>query len=149
MMNHLITVICLILLTATPILASQRTGHQPEGICTRDINPWGHASSCTCNTDQVYEQRAGLCLEGSVDKKIIVQGSVTADAVAIGAETTGFIIKTPEHKSYELFLKMEDQEKIKKIRGMWFEIEGELITIRSVELKQREAIIVKRLAVHE
>lgn len=149
MKNHFITVSCWILLTASPILASPRTGQHPEGVCTRDINPWGHAGSCSCDTDHVYDQRAGLCLEGSVDKQILIQGSVTAETAAIGAETTGFVIKTPENNSYELILKMADQEKIRKISGMWFEIEGELITIRSIELKKREAIIVERLAVLE
>lgn len=149
MKSHLTAIICLILLTATPLLASPRVGKQPEGICTRDINPWGHAGSCSCDTDQVYDERAGLCLRGSSIQQILVQGSVVADAVAIGAETTGFVIKTQDMKSYELILKMTDQIKIKKISGLWFEVEGELITIESVELQNRDAIIVERLAVLE
>ena len=46
-------------------------------------------------------------------------------------------------------MKVPDQEKLKKLDGMYIEVAGELITITSVERKGREAIIVEKLAVLE
>jgi hypothetical protein len=76
-------------------------------------------------------------------------GAVSAGLAAIGGETTGFEIKTQAEGSYELILKVVDQEKLSTLDGMWFEVVGELITIESVERKDRKAIIVDKLAVLE
>lgn len=130
-------------------IASPRTGIRPEGICTRDLNLWGNASQCSCAEGQVYDERAGLCLEGLNSKEILAQGALSANLAAIGGETTGFAIKTPEDDVYELILKVPDREKLKKLDGMYIEVAGELITITSVERKGRKAIIVEKLAVLE
>lgn len=139
----------ILLLSASIAFASPRVGTRPEGICTRDLNLWGQASRCTCDQGQIYDQRAGLCLEDVKGEEIIVQGAVAAAMAAIGGETTGFEITTPEAHTYELILKVPDQEKLRKLDGMWFEVTGELIIIDSVERKGRKAIIANTLAVLE
>ena len=63
-MSRIVFTAILMLLSASVAFASPRVGIRPEGICTRDINLWGHASQCSCAEGQVYEERAGLCLEG-------------------------------------------------------------------------------------
>lgn len=142
-------VICLLSITFSLATASPRTGQRPEGVCLRDFNLWGHASNCSCKEQKVYDDRAGLCLEDGDGVKIIVQGPISAGMVAIGGETTGFVIKTPEGVSYELILKVADQKKLKKLSGLWFEVAGEFIVINSVEIAERKAIIVDTLAVLE
>lgn len=97
----------------------------------------------------MYDERAGLCLEGLNSKEILAQGALSANLAGIGGETTGFAIKTPEDDVYELILKVPDREKLKKLDGMYIEVAGELITITSVERKGRKAIIVEKLAVLE
>jgi hypothetical protein len=114
-----------------------------------DVNPWGLSSRCSCDQGKVYDQRAGLCFENGEAEEITVQGAVSAGIAAIGGETTGFEIKTQTEKSYELILKVVDQEKLSTLDGMWFEIVGELINIESVEKKERQAIIVEKIAVLE
>lgn len=129
--------------------AAPRSGQTPQGICTSDINSWGHASQCYCSNGEVYDERSGLCLEKDEAEKIMVQGTVSSGMMAIGGETTGFTIETSEGISYELILKTADQEKLSKLSGMWFEMEGELITIEGVEIKARKVIIADRVAVLE
>ena len=141
--------ICVVLITTSSAMASPRVGQRPEGMCTRDLNLWGHASQCSCETCNIYDERSGLCLQGDDVEQITVQGAITAGMMAIGGETTGFSIKTSEGDSYELILKTADQEKLTKLNGIWFEIEGELINIESVEIKGRTAIITDRIAVLE
>ncbi len=43
-------------------VATQQCAIMPEGICTRDINPAGHASSCTCAVGQTYSPVTGMCM---------------------------------------------------------------------------------------
>lgn len=129
--------------------ASSPIGQHPTGICTRDINPWGHASNCSCSDDGIYDARAGLCFKDSHGKKIMVQGPISAGMVAIGGETTGFVLTTPQGVSYELIVKVDDQEKLYKLSGMWFEVAGDLISILSVERGPRKAIIIDSLSVLE
>ena len=140
---------CTTLLLCSSLWASPRTGQRPEGICTSDFNLWGHSSQCSCEEGTVYDQRAGLCLEDGEATEVTVQGAVSAGMAAIGGETTGFEIKTKDQKSYELILKVADQEKLSKSDGMWFEIAGELIIIKGVERKERNALIAEQLGVLE
>ena len=144
-----ITGVCLVVLSCSWALASPRTGQKSVGICTSDFNLWGHSSQCSCDEGKSYDQRAGLCLQGAEVEEIMVQGAVSAGLAAIGGETTGFEIKTKAEESYELILKVADQEKLSTLNGMWFEVAGELILIKSVERKERQAIVVNRLAVLE
>lgn len=141
--------ICVVLITLSSAMASPRVGQRPEGMCTRDLNLWGHASQCSCDTYTIYDERSGLCLQGNDIEQIRVQGAITAGMMAIGGETTGVLIKTSEGESYELILKIADQEKLTKLNGIWFEIVGELISIESVEIKGRKAIMADRIAVLE
>lgn len=141
--------ICVVLITISSAMASPRVGQRPGGMCTRDINLWGHASQCSCDTRNIYDERSGLCFQGDEVEQIMVQGAIAAGMMAIGGESTGFSIKTSEGDSYELILKTTDQEKITQLNGIWFEIEGELINIESVEIKGRKAIIADRIAVLE
>lgn len=128
---------------------SPRTAHLPQGICTRDINEWGHAGNCSCESNLQYDPRSGLCIDAQTTESITIQGVVTADAMAIGGETTGFVIESKEGRSYELILRISDQKKIRKLSGMWFEVEGGPLVIHSVELKKRNSIIVERIRVLE
>ncbi len=144
-----IMAVLLTLLVCSSPLAATRTGQRSVGICTSDFNLWGHSSQCSCDQSKVYDQRAGLCLEDKEAVEITVQGAVSAGLAAIGGETTGFEIKTQAEGSYELILKVVDQEKLSTLDGMWFEVVGEIITIESVERKERKAIIVDNLAVLE
>lgn len=144
-----IMAVFLTLLVCSSPFAAPRTGQRSVGICTSDFNLWGHSSQCSCDQSKVYDQRAGLCLEDREAAEITVQGAVSAGLAAIGGETTGFEIKTQAEGSYELILKVVDQEKLSTLDNMWFEVVGELITIESVERKERKAIIVDKLAVLE
>ncbi len=144
-----IMAVLLTLLVCSSPLAAPRTGQRSVEICTSDFNLWGHSSQCSCDQGKVYDQRAGLCLEDKEAVEITVQGAVSAGLAAIGGETTGFEIKTQAEGSYELILKVVDQEKLSSLDGMWFEVVGEIITIESVERKERKAIIVDKLAVLE
>lgn len=149
-MKHLLKMaFCLVFITVSCAMASPRIGQTPEGICTRDINLWGNAGQCTCDDGKIYDDRAGLCIEGEENEQILVQGPVSTQMAAIGGETTGIVITTPEGESYELIVPLADQEKMKKLDGLWFEIAGELITIKSTELQERRAIIVDKIAVLE
>lgn len=136
-------------LSVASSIASPRLGQQPEGICTRDFNLWGHASRCSCGDGSVYDERSGLCLSGDKTAERFVQGTVSSGMAAIGGETTGFLLETAEHETYELILTIEDQEKLRELSGMWFEISGETIVIQSVEMGARQAIIVETIAVLE
>ncbi len=144
-----ITSFCSVLLTSSLIFASPRTGQRPEGICTSDFNLWGHSSQCSCEEGARYDERAGLCLDGAEAEEITVQGPVSAGMAAIGGETTGFQITSQAGDSYELILKVADQEKLSTLDGMWFEVTGELIIIEGVERKERKAIIGEQLGVLE
>lgn len=144
-----ITSFCSVLLTSSLIFASPRTGQRPEGICTSDFNLWGHSSQCSCEEGASYDERAGLCLDGAEAEEITVQGPVSAGMAAIGGETTGFQITSQAGDSYELILKVADQEKLSTLDGMWFEVTGELIIIEGVERKERKAIIGEQLGVLE
>jgi hypothetical protein len=149
-MKHIFTLtITILLFCFSSAAASPRIGHYPAGMCTRDFNLWGHASQCSCNEQELYDARAGLCFKDGDGEKIMVQGAMLTGMVAIGGETTGFVIKTPEEVSYELVLKVTDQEKLQKISGMWFEVTGDFINIMSVEMGARKAIIVDTLGVLE
>lgn len=149
MKNISILTICVLLATWTSAMASPRNGQRPEGTCTRDLNLWGHASHCACKNEELYDDRPGLCLQNGEGEKVTVQGPISAGMVAIGGETTGFVIKSQEETSYELILKLSDQEKLQKLTGQWFEIAGEFILIKSVEIPARKAIIVDTLSVLE
>jgi len=146
----LIVTFFILLFASTVAIASPQNGQYPSGMCTRDINPWGHASQCSCEDDELYDARAGLCLKGTAEnEKIMVQGLVSTGMVAIGGETTGIALKTSADISYELIVKVIDQEKLQKLNGMWFEVEGDVINIISVERDPRRAIIVETLNVLE
>lgn len=144
-----ITVVCFLLLTSASVWAAGRTGQRPEGICTSDFNLWGHSSQCSCSDGSSYDERAGLCLEEAAPEVITVQGSVTAGMAAIGGETTGFEITTKAGETYELILRVADQEKLSTLNKMWFEVTGELVVIKGVERQERRAIIGDTLAVLE
>lgn len=141
--------VCIILFTFSSAMASPRVGQRAAGICTRDLNLWGHASQCSCDPGIIYDERSGLCLQGDDIEHVMVQGALTTGIVAIGGETTGFMIETSEGDSYELILRTADQEKLAKLNGMWFEIEGELINIDSLEITGRKAIVADKVAVLE
>lgn len=148
MKNILLASFCFLLLSSS-VWASPRTGQRPEGICTSDFNLWGHSSQCSCPEGNTYVQRAGLCLNDAEAEKIIVSGPIAAGMAAIGGETTGFEITTTEDVTYELILKVADQEKLSTLDNMWFEVSGELIIIEGVERQERKAIIVEALGVLE
>ena len=144
-----IIALCLLFLSVSLAAESPRMGHRSMGICTSDFNLWGNSSQCKCEKEEVYDERAGLCLSNGEAEKITVQGAISTDVAAIGGETTGFVIKTFEETSYELILKRADQETVKELGGPWFEVSGEHIIIESVEMKRRQAIIVDTFAVLE
>ena len=89
---------------------------------------------------KVYDERSGLCLENSEGDIVMIQGAILTDIMAIGGETTGISIKTPNQGTYELILKTAEQEKLKKLNGIWFEVAGEFIIIESVEMKGRNLL---------
>ena len=149
------TWILLVFFTMTVVLSeasstpSPRLGQQAEGICTRDFNRWGQASSCMCGEGSVYDERSGLCLSGDKATDILIQGTVASDIAAIGGETTGFLLETAEQETFELILTIEDQDKLRALNKMWFEISGEPIIIKTLEMGMRQAIIVDTISVLE
>ena len=138
-----------VMLTSSLVWASPRTGQRPEGICTSDFNLWGHSSQCSCDEGRGYDQRAGLCLDNGDPEQITVSGPIAAGVAAIGGETTGFEITSKEGDTYDLILKVADQEKLSSLDKMWFEVTGELIVIEGVERQERKAIIAEQLGVLE
>jgi hypothetical protein len=148
MKNILLTSFCFLMLCSS-VWASPRTGVHPEGICTSDYNLWGHSSQCSCAEGRGYDRRAGLCLESGNPEEITVSGAIAAGLAAIGGETTGFEITSKEGDTYELILKVGDQEKLSTLDKMWFEVTGELIVIEGVERKERTAIIAEKLGLLE
>ncbi len=148
MKNILLASLC-ILLSSAMVWAAPRTGVHPEGICTSDFNLWGHSSQCSCADGRDYDQRAGLCLNTAEAEEITVSGQISAGMAAIGGETTGFEISSKEGDTYELILKVADQEKLSSLDKMWFEVTGELIIIEGMERKDRQAIIAETLGVLE
>ncbi len=148
-MRNIQLVLLSIVLFSSSVWASPRTGVRPEGICTSDFNLWGHSSQCSCAEGSTYDQRAGLCLDNEEGDEITVSGPIAAELAAIGGETTGFAISTEEDVTYELILKVADQEKLITLDKMWFEVTGELIIIEGVERKDRKAIIAETLRVLE
>lgn len=141
--------LCLMLLNAGCATSSPPLGTMAQGICTRDLNPWGHASQCSCEPGWQYDQRAGLCLDSGEALPIMVQGKLMAGVMAIGGETTGFVITTSQGEPYDLFLKMADQEKLLKLDGLTLEVEGDELVIQSLERNERKAIIVEKISVLE
>ena len=91
-MRRFPTLLLFIVLLSSCASTNPRLGRMVEGVCTRDINLWGHASRCSCDVGQKYDQRAGLCLAGEDIETVMVSGAVTAGMMAIGGETTGFIL---------------------------------------------------------
>ena len=148
-MRNILLALLSVVLFSSSVWASPRTGVRPEGICTSDFNLWGHSSQCSCAKGSVYDQRAGLCLDAADAEEITVSGPVTTGMAAIGGETTGFEITTKEEITYELILKVADQEKLGGLDKMWFEVTGELIIIEGVEREDRKAIIAETLGVLE
>ena len=148
MKNILLASFCILLLSSA-VWAAPRTGVRPGGICTSDFNPWGQSSQCSCTDGRGYDQRAGLCLDSEEAEEIRVSGAIAAGIMAIGGETTGFEITSKEGDTYELILKVADQEKLNSLDKMWFEVTGELIIIEGVERKDRKAIIAETLGVLE
>ena len=73
-----------------------------------------------------------MCLDGADAIEITVSGAIAAGMAAIGGETTGFEITTKEDVTYELILKVADQEKLSTLDKMWFEVTGELIIINAL-----------------
>ncbi len=146
-------VLCILILATlfftSSAMGSPRVGHNPTGMCTRDFNPWGHASTCSCDNNAIYDERAGLCFTDGETEKITVQGPVSAGMAAIGGETTGVVLETADNITYELIVTVADREKLQKISGMWFEVTGDFINITSVTRGERRAIIVDTLGVLE
>ena len=138
-----------LILAAAPAAAASRNGLRPDGICTMDLNRWGQASRCSCGPGTTYDERAGLCLDGEATEPVMVQGTVIAGMAAIGGETTGLVIETSDGTVYELIATLDDQQKLSEKSGMWFEVEGEEITIDSVEKPHRAAIIADQIRVLE
>lgn len=149
MKKILLLFICMFLASCSTASIGSRVGMMPDGKCTRDINIWGNSGNCFCNEGETYDERAGLCLTAGADEEITIQGSITAGMVAVGGETTGVEIRTHEGVSYELIVKVEDDEKLQNLSGQQFEVKGEIIIIKSVELQERRVIIVNSLHVLE
>ena len=148
-MKNILLASLTILLFSSAVWAAPRTGVRPEGICTSDFNLWGHSSQCSCAVGKDYDQRAGLCLDASEAEEITVSGPISAGMAAIGGETTGFEISSKQGDTYELILKVADQEKLSSLDKMWFEVTGDLIIIEGIERKERKAIIAETLGVLE
>ena len=148
-MKHILLASFYLLLLGSSAWAGPRSGVHPEGICTSDFNPWGHSSQCSCSNERIYDQRSGLCLDKAEAQEIMISGPISSGLAAIGGETTGFEITSKEGDTYELILKVADQEKLSSLDQMWFEITGELITIEGVERPDRKAIIAETLGVLE
>ncbi len=141
--------LCLLLIALTLATASPRIGHRPEGVCTRDLNPWGHASQCSCKKQDIYDDRAGLCLEDGEVEKITVRGTISSGVVATGGKTPGFVIHIPEGAFYELILNVAERNKLQNLTGQWFEVAGEIVLVKSVEVAERRILIVDSIAVLE
>ena len=120
-------------------------GIYPSGVCTRDFNPWGHASRCACPDTYQYEQRAGLCIpKDSSLEEIETEGTLRAGVVAIGGETTGVELIT-DQGSYELILERKELDTISRYDGLTVEVTGDLIYLPKVEKASRPALIVKNI----
>ncbi len=117
----------------------------PMGVvpCTLDINEWGHSGNCACPEGSSYNSKIGQCLKGD-RYPILTQGKLRAGVSYIGGETTGFELETAEG-TFELVVKLSEQEKLLKADGLFFEATGEFVLVRGVERPFRPTIIVESL----
>jgi hypothetical protein len=135
--------LCIIGLTTAPLQAAWIV-KTDRMVCTQDFNPWGHSSRCQCPEASVWNQKIGECLKGE-KYPILVQGVIRSDVFAIGGETTGIELQTADG-TFELVVKLEDQEKLQRANGLYFEVSGEFVLKRGVERPWRPTIIVDSLA---
>ena len=118
---------------------------QNNGACKNEINHWNVSINCGCPNKLTYDKKTGFCFSNNdLRPSIIITRKISSGIIAIGAETTGFIIKS-NTEIYELILKKKDKKAILENPKLLFKIEGEVVILPSIERKNRKAIIVNRL----
>lgn len=117
-------------------------------ICTRDINPWGKPSHCSCPDEARYDRRLGRCLIGDADI-VSVEGPINEASMAVGGETTGFVVSNANKGDFELVLSFEQKHNIAEVesKGLTYKINGELINVPGVEITKRPTILVDSLEI--
>ncbi|MBC7661341.1 MAG: hypothetical protein H7249_16725 [Chitinophagaceae bacterium] len=115
------------------------------GMCTRDFNPWGHSSMCSCPHATRYDLRIGRCVQGAPVEAN--QLGVISKELAIGGETSGAVLNTDEGQKFELILsrqasaQLEDPQNL----GQKYQISGEILEVEGLETATRPTIIVDAL----
>lgn len=118
--------------------------HQHPKICTRDINPWGHPSKCSCPEQNYrYNQRIGLCVhkDDQNEKQVSLVGVLRTHVMAIGGETSGTTLTT-DSGTFDLILSRKERKSVKALDGKNVSVTGYVTTLTGVEIKERKAIIV-------
>ena len=120
--------------------------HQHPKICTRDINPWGHPSKCSCPQQNYrYNPRIGLCVhqDDQNEKQVTLVGVLRTQVMAIGGETTGTTLLT-DNGTFDIILSRSRMERmnVKALDGKNVSVTGYVTTLTGVEIKERKAIIV-------
>jgi hypothetical protein len=138
----------LIFMPVAELSAAELVRFEDDVICTRDINPWGKPSHCSCPEEARYDRRIGRCLVGDADL-VTVEGPISENMLAIGGETTGFVVSNENKGDFELVLSFEQKYLISEAesRGLTYKIDGELINVPGVEIEKRPTILVDKLEI--
>ena len=144
---------CFFLFAEAILLASTEpvsfiTGSPPTAPCTGKLNSWGWPDACPCARLYRYQPSMGLCVsEKQVIQPSSVRGKLQGGFMAIGGETSGYILKTsPNQEELEVVFKQEDFGKISAMVGQFVKITGFKFVPHGVERKNRRAILVKAMA---
>ena len=79
-----------------------------SNICTRDLNPWGRASICSCPDESFYDQRIGSCIQ-DVLVPATVEGVVATELNRTG-HIIGYTLTNNENQTYKIVLPVSLRE---------------------------------------
>lgn len=112
-------------------------------ICTRDFNAWGQASICGCPSELHYDKRVGACLAGEAESAT-VRGEIATEVMAIGGETIGLLLTSPDEGTFELIvpLYLKRQLNQAELKGIEFQVTGDLVNLSAVGSEERPSLVV-------
>ena len=115
----------------------------PTGICTRDINSWGHASHCNCNgfKESVYNHRVGLCRYLKIEiESIFLLGEITL------GNNYNFRLKTDHQHEFSFQTTYDQIQMIKSASCKKWQVFGDLY---HYEIDASDAEITTKVLLHD
>jgi hypothetical protein len=96
-------------------------------ICTRDFNPWGHASQCECPSETRYERRVGQCIQGQA-VEISIEGSIVPARNDEG-DVVAYKVTKSGAESFKIVLPLALRERFasETYQDVKFRLKGDLI----------------------